>query len=642
MYEQVENPKENKGKTVAQKKSEGMQGIELIDNRAVNIVQRKMQSVASDTVSQSSQKKENKTGLPDKLKSGIENLSGYSMDDVNVHYNSDKPAQLQAHAFAQGSDIHLEVGQEKHLPHEAWHVVQQKQGRVQPTTQLKDKLNINEDSGLEREADAMGAKAMQMKVEAGLQINRMPMLSPMTGEGVTQGYFINRMARGSTVDMKAKFLAVKGKVSYLKHVETQFDTKNNNPRDEGQLFDWLVGTAQPKQKGWVTREANNAGIQSSQFSDALGGIGAHLGGPSKFSPRLDLEKFKDTELDNEKKELGPPVSPRHRSRIIQIPNLIALMTNLFDTNNILRNFDFILGGGSALAFKKLAGGRLGRPSENMRDIDMDFQVKTAGVRTEEYEAEKKKGTSVLLSKVQEEMVKEIARLPGGLGSLRTDAPSLTMGSTIMFKRGDLEYSFHFIDEETEAPLEFDKMNSPDGGVLSVINDGSHWEMTKSALSNRLARPDKIHKTLIDALVLAGTTSSRVKEVARIITSGGVGLGNTLRTLKGLYLKRGYGATGPGLIAGLKENTAKEASNHLDKIKESFMNRKVLSNEEIIAARSKYLGTINAILKDIADKASADNRDQVKTNAEGVMQSIKLFRDGIKGYEHYYNIPSNML
>ena len=45
------------------------------------------------------------------------------MDDVNVHYNSNKPAQLQAHAYAQGTDIHLGPGQEKHLPHEAWHVV---------------------------------------------------------------------------------------------------------------------------------------------------------------------------------------------------------------------------------------------------------------------------------------------------------------------------------------------------------------------------------------------------------------------------------------------------------------------------------------------------------------------------------------
>jgi len=79
----------------------------------------------------------NNTGLPDGLKTGIENLSGFNMDDVRVHYNSTKPAQLQAHAFSQGTDIYLSSGQEKHLAHEAWHVVQQKQGRVRPTNPLK-------------------------------------------------------------------------------------------------------------------------------------------------------------------------------------------------------------------------------------------------------------------------------------------------------------------------------------------------------------------------------------------------------------------------------------------------------------------------------------------------------------------------
>ncbi|PXY46806.1 eCIS core domain-containing protein [Flavobacterium hydrophilum] len=105
------------------------------------------------------QKKANNTGLPDNLKSGIENLSGHAMDDVKVHYNSDKPAKLNAHAYAQGSEIHLASGQEKHLPHEAWHVVQQKQGRVKPTLQMKGKVNINDDKGLEKEADVMGGKA---------------------------------------------------------------------------------------------------------------------------------------------------------------------------------------------------------------------------------------------------------------------------------------------------------------------------------------------------------------------------------------------------------------------------------------------------------------------------------------------------
>jgi hypothetical protein len=104
----------------------------------------------------------NRTGLPDNLKTGIENLSGYSMNDVRVHYNSPKPAQLQALAYTQGTDIHVAPGQEKHLPHEAWHVVQQKQGRVQPTVQLQG-VNVNDDAGLEKEADVMGGKVLQRK-----------------------------------------------------------------------------------------------------------------------------------------------------------------------------------------------------------------------------------------------------------------------------------------------------------------------------------------------------------------------------------------------------------------------------------------------------------------------------------------------
>lgn len=109
------------------------------------------------------QKKEqpNNTGLPDQMKTNLESMSGFDMSDVKVHRNSSQPAQLNAHAYAQGTDIHLGPGQEKHLGHEAWHVVQQKQGRVKPTMQMKGKVNVNDDKGLEKEADVMGDKITQ-------------------------------------------------------------------------------------------------------------------------------------------------------------------------------------------------------------------------------------------------------------------------------------------------------------------------------------------------------------------------------------------------------------------------------------------------------------------------------------------------
>ena len=216
MNTHVDKPLENKSQTVAnrlpklQSKSEST--FQLVDNRSEAIAQRKLleaisnsprvhqlkayhemadnspqvsqlraiqdmannspqfskaaqlQAMADNYSAQKQQpiqKKKNNTGLPDNLKTGMENLSGMSLDDVNVHRNSDKPAQLQAHAYAQGTNIHLGPGQEKHLPHEAWHVVQQKQGRVQPTMQMKGMVNVNDDAGLEKEADKMGEKALR-------------------------------------------------------------------------------------------------------------------------------------------------------------------------------------------------------------------------------------------------------------------------------------------------------------------------------------------------------------------------------------------------------------------------------------------------------------------------------------------------
>lgn len=115
---------------------------------------------------------ENHTGMPDSLKAGVESLSGLSMDGVRVRYNSDQPAKLGALAYTQGTDIHVAPGQEKHLPHEAWHVVQQAQGRVWPTFMMKGMggVGVNDDAGLEREADVMGGRAL------GIQFGRV--LSP--------------------------------------------------------------------------------------------------------------------------------------------------------------------------------------------------------------------------------------------------------------------------------------------------------------------------------------------------------------------------------------------------------------------------------------------------------------------------------
>ena len=104
------------------------------------------------------EQKRNETGMSDNLKAGIEDLSGFAMDDVRVHYYSPEPATVQALAYTQGTDIYVAPGQEQHLPHEAWHVAQQMAGRVEPTTEVSG-LPVNDCIELEHEADVMGARA---------------------------------------------------------------------------------------------------------------------------------------------------------------------------------------------------------------------------------------------------------------------------------------------------------------------------------------------------------------------------------------------------------------------------------------------------------------------------------------------------
>lgn len=132
-----------------QRQGDGLEEEEPLQGKVESTLQREQQPASS-----------NQTGMPDNLKAGIESLSGQDMSAVRVHYNSSMPRQFNALAYAQGNEIHLESGQEKHLPHEAWHTVQQREGRVEPTLEIKGE-KINDDSALEREADVMGARAMQ-------------------------------------------------------------------------------------------------------------------------------------------------------------------------------------------------------------------------------------------------------------------------------------------------------------------------------------------------------------------------------------------------------------------------------------------------------------------------------------------------
>ena len=105
------------------------------------------------------------SALPIPLLAGLHKLSGMDLSEVRVERNSAEPAAIDAFAFTAGDRIALGPGQEHHLAHEAWHAVQQRQGRVRPTMQIEG-VRINDDDGLEREADRMGEQAQAIGQQA--------------------------------------------------------------------------------------------------------------------------------------------------------------------------------------------------------------------------------------------------------------------------------------------------------------------------------------------------------------------------------------------------------------------------------------------------------------------------------------------
>jgi len=95
----------------------------------------------------------------------MEDAFDFDFASVRVH-EGEQASAAGADAYAQGTDLHFAPGQydpgssrgQELIGHELAHVVQQGEGRVATTTQYKG-LEINDDVGLEAEADHWGAIA---------------------------------------------------------------------------------------------------------------------------------------------------------------------------------------------------------------------------------------------------------------------------------------------------------------------------------------------------------------------------------------------------------------------------------------------------------------------------------------------------
>lgn len=156
-YKSVQRLPEEEEEEPVQGKFETVQKIDE-ENEEEEPVQGKFETVQMS--------KNNNTGMPDEVKNKMERAFQTDFSDVKVHTNSEKASDIGALAYTQGSDVHFASGQynpgeqvgQRILGHELAHVVQQREGRVQPTTQAMG-MPVNDDSGLESEADNLGARA---------------------------------------------------------------------------------------------------------------------------------------------------------------------------------------------------------------------------------------------------------------------------------------------------------------------------------------------------------------------------------------------------------------------------------------------------------------------------------------------------
>lgn len=132
--------------------------------------------------SQINNSNKNQTALPNNVQQKMENSFQQDFSNVDIKTNSKDAQNMNALAFTQGNSVHFAPGQfspntkkgQELIGHEFAHVVQQRQGRVKPTSQMA-KFKLNDSSSLENEADLQGSKAARW--EASTTTSKKPTFS---------------------------------------------------------------------------------------------------------------------------------------------------------------------------------------------------------------------------------------------------------------------------------------------------------------------------------------------------------------------------------------------------------------------------------------------------------------------------------
>lgn len=145
--------------------------------------------------------------MPAAVQAKMDRAFAADFSAVRIHEGAQAPT-VGALAYTEGSNIHFGPGQyrpdtqsgQELLGHELAHVVQQSQGRVQATTQAKGGIAINDDSGLEREADDLGARAAR-----GEQVRTDPVRPASDDRGVVSRAVAPRGGGSAAIQRKLGF-----------------------------------------------------------------------------------------------------------------------------------------------------------------------------------------------------------------------------------------------------------------------------------------------------------------------------------------------------------------------------------------------------------------------------------------------------
>lgn len=217
--------------------------------------------------------------LPRGLRGRIEGMSGLSLEDVRVHRGSAEPARVGAFAFTQGANIHVEAGQEEHLAHEAWHVVQQKQGRVPATGEVAG-LPLNHSAALESEADAMAERVKS---------------APTAGRaGALQS--VATLAH-SPVQLKCRLCGAKS------HNENKCPKAEKPEKEEGSSGRGLT-QAGPKERELFEAIVVRLDPESMYGPGAKSLVGGNKGKPNGLAPKLKSVRIDRQGLGNVQFQIG--------------------------------------------------------------------------------------------------------------------------------------------------------------------------------------------------------------------------------------------------------------------------------------------------------------------------------------------------